>query len=148
MPEAKISVTIPAYNAERTIRATLDSVLEQTLPPDEILVMDDGSSDDTRSIIDSNEPRITVFQPKNAGSATARNALCACAKGDMIAFLDSDDVWHPRYLEFQKRAFERNPTAALFFTGHVDFGDTGDLIGTRTSERGTRGWSSSVPFAS
>jgi glycosyltransferase involved in cell wall biosynthesis len=121
MPIPRISVIIGAYNAARTIRATLDSVLAQTVPPDEILVMDDGSGDDTAAILNSYRPRVTVLQQMNSGCAASRNALLAHATGDMIAFLDSDDIWHPRYLEFQAVAFVRNPTAGLLFSGHIDF---------------------------
>jgi glycosyltransferase involved in cell wall biosynthesis len=121
MPALTISVIIPAYNAGRTIGATLDSVLGQTLAPDEILVMDDGSTDDTRSILTSYGSRVTVLAQQNYGSAVARNALWARATGGMVALLDSDDIWHPQYLEFQRWAFERYPHAALFFAGHVNF---------------------------
>ena len=117
----KISVIIPAYNSEATIQATLDSVLRQTVPPDEILVMDDGSTDQTASILKSYEPRVTIFRQPNGGVARARNVLCANASGDLIAFLDHDDVWHPQYLEFQRKHFMIYPNAVAFFTGHVDF---------------------------
>lgn len=118
----KISVAIPTFNSSRTIRATLESVLRQTAPADEVLVVDDGSSDDTLSIVRSYGPPVRVFQQEHSGAARARNELCARATGDMIAFLDSDDVWHPNYLVAQRRAFEEYPGAALFFTGHLDFG--------------------------
>lgn len=117
----RISVIIPVYNGSRTIKATLDSVLQQTLPPDEILVMDDGSTDDTFSILQSYAPRVTAFHQENKGVAAARNALCARATGDLIAFLDSDDVWHPRYLEHQHHWSVEHPDAVGIFAGHVDF---------------------------
>jgi glycosyltransferase involved in cell wall biosynthesis len=117
----KISVVIPTYNSASTIRQTLESVLRQTTPPDEILVLDDGSSDDTVSILHAFEPRITLMQQENGGVANARNKLCKCASGDLIAFLDHDDLWHPRYLEVQVGVFERYPHAAAFFTDHVNF---------------------------
>jgi glycosyltransferase involved in cell wall biosynthesis len=121
---AKISVIIPAYNAQATIGATLDSVLRQTLPADEILVMDDGSTDRTIEILRKYEPWVTVLRQANAGVASARNALCQQARGDLVAFLDSDDLWHESYLEHQARSFEKNRGAAAFFTGHVDFAGT------------------------
>ena len=117
----KTSVVIPAHNCERTIRATIDSVLCQTAPPDEILVMDDGSTDNTASILNSYKPRITVFWQENGGVASARNTLCERAQGNLIAFLDSDDIWHPRYLAAQRELFRAYPTAVGFFTGHVNF---------------------------
>jgi glycosyltransferase involved in cell wall biosynthesis len=117
----KISVIIPAYNAATTIRATLDSVLGQTIHPHEILVMDDGSKDDTPSILDAYKSRITVFRQTNAGLSKSRNALIDKARGDLIAFLDADDLWHPKYLEVQQGLFERYSEAAAFFTADTVF---------------------------
>jgi glycosyltransferase involved in cell wall biosynthesis len=117
----KVSVVIPAYNAASMIQATLESVLRQTVPPHEILVMNDGSTDDTVSVLNSYKPRVTVLHQKNRGVAGARNALCKQALGDLIAFLDQDDIWHPRYLEIQCRLFADYPNAVAFFTGHVNF---------------------------
>jgi glycosyltransferase involved in cell wall biosynthesis len=117
----KVSVLIPTYNSKATIRATLDSVLQQTHSPAEILVMDDGSTDETFAILESYKPRVFLFQQRNRGVAAARNALCRRASGDLIAFLDHDDLWHPRYLETQCKLYADYPDAAAFFTGHVDF---------------------------
>jgi glycosyltransferase involved in cell wall biosynthesis len=116
-----ISVVIPAYNSAATIQATLNSVLQQTVQPDEILVMDDGSTDSTASLLDSYKPLIIVFRQANSGVASARNALCERARGDLIAFLDHDDLWHPRYLEHQQRQFRKHSDAVAFYAGHVDF---------------------------
>jgi glycosyltransferase involved in cell wall biosynthesis len=116
-----VSVIIPAYNCAGTIRATLDSALSQTLQPDEILVMDDGSTDGTPAVLGSYGRGITVVQRPNGGVASARNALCARARGSLLAFLDSDDLWHPRYLEAQFRLFCEHPEASLFFVGHETF---------------------------
>jgi glycosyltransferase involved in cell wall biosynthesis len=121
----KISVLIPAYNAAATIQSTLDSVLTQTMPADEILVMDDGSSDQTATILRQYEPRIRAFWQPNGGLSSARNALIARAQGDLVAFLDSDDLWHPRYLETQRKLFELHPEAAALFIGHVSFAGLG-----------------------
>lgn len=117
----KISVVIPTYNSAKFITGTIDSVLRQTLPPDEFLVLDDGSKDDTVSILEAYQPKIKVFKQANRGVAAARNELCRLSSGDLIAFLDHDDLWHPRYLETQARAFEANPNGAAFFTLHKDF---------------------------
>lgn len=116
-----ISVLIPAHNCSRTIRATLDSVLAQTVPPDEVLVMDDGSTDDTFAILDSYRPRITVLRQPNKGVASTRNALVKKAAGDLVAFVDSDDLWHPRYLDVQRGIFQEHPEAVASFTWHVNF---------------------------
>lgn len=117
----KVSVLIPAYNCAGTIAATLDSVLQQTEPADEVLVMDDGSTDETPNILKDFGPRITVFRQENAGLSHSRNALISRAQGDLIAFLDSDDIWHPRYLETQRRVFLLQPDAAASFLDHTNF---------------------------
>ena len=117
----RVSVVIPTYNSAAVIRPTLDSVLRQTLQPAEILVLDDGSRDSTVSILDSYQPRITVIQRQNRGVAAARNVLGSMASGDLIAFLDHDDLWHPAYLETQRNRFLQYPKAVAFFTGHIDF---------------------------
>jgi glycosyltransferase involved in cell wall biosynthesis len=117
----KVSTVIATYNSAATIAATLESVLQQTVAPDEIVVLDDGSTDDTRSILRSYASRIRVIAGKHEGVAAARNALCKSASGDLIAFLDSDDIWHPTYLERQIGLFAKYPDAVAFFTGHVDF---------------------------
>jgi len=117
----KISVLIPAYNSAATIGATLDSVLCQTVPADEVLVMNDGSTDETATVLKLYEPRIKAFWQPNGGLSSARNALVARAQGDLIAFLDSDDLWHPRYLEMQRELYERCPRAAAAFAAHANF---------------------------
>jgi len=117
----KISVIIPAYNAEATIEATLNSVLSQTVPPHEILVLDDGSTDNTGIILESYKPYVTVLRLSNQGVAHARNYLCERARGDIIAFLDADDIWHPCYLEVQSRLIEDYPDAIAYFTEHENF---------------------------
>jgi glycosyltransferase involved in cell wall biosynthesis len=116
----KASVLIPAYNCARTIGATLDSVLRQTTQPFEILVLDDGSTDDTPSILRSYGPRIRLLEQKNSGVASARNILCREAAGDLIAFLDADDLWHPAYLETQIRNLSTHPDLVAVYSGHVD----------------------------
>jgi glycosyltransferase involved in cell wall biosynthesis len=124
----KVSVLIPVYNAETTINTTLDSVLSQTTRPYEIIVLDDGSTDNTASLVGCYRPRVTLLQQKNAGVASARNALCQLASGDLLAFLDHDDIWHPNYVRVQQRLFQSYPHASAFFTGHVDFGGCTDYV--------------------
>jgi glycosyltransferase involved in cell wall biosynthesis len=114
----KFSVIIPAYNAAKTIGATLDAVLAQTVMPHEILVFDDGSTDNTTVILQSYKPHITVFRQSNQGVAHARNFLCAQARGEILAFLDADDLWHPRYLEAQSKFIHDYPGAVAYFTEH------------------------------
>lgn len=122
----KISVLIPAYNSARTIRDTLQSVLCQTVTPCEILVLDDGSEDQTSSLAETlHSPLLTVYREPRGGVAKARDALCQRARGEFLAFLDSDDIWHPRYLEAQASLVCRFPSAGAYFTGHIDFRSSG-----------------------
>ena len=121
-----ISVVIPAYNAERFLAETLESVLAQTLPADEILVIDDGSADATGSIAESYAPRITVFRRPNGKAAAARNFGVEQATGDWIAFLDADDVWHPGKLERQMQELQSNPGADLCYTSMTALVHDGD----------------------
>jgi glycosyltransferase involved in cell wall biosynthesis len=120
-----ISVVIPAFNCARTIRMTLDSVLGQTRRADEILVLNDGSTDETLKMLKTYEPRVTVFTRENRGVSPTRNELCARAKGDLIAFLDSDDLWHPAYLETQEQLALRFPQAVAFFLRNEGFFGSG-----------------------
>jgi glycosyltransferase involved in cell wall biosynthesis len=117
----KVSVIIPAYNAAKTVCATVESVLCQTVKPHEILILDDGSTDQTLSLLNSYATKVTVFAESHAGLCQARNTLCKRATGDMIAMLDSDDVWHPRHLEMKYRCFSEFPAADLFFVGNENF---------------------------
>lgn len=114
----KFSVIIPAYNAAKIIRATLEAALAQTVVPCEILVFDDGSTDDTAAILESYKPRVKIFRQPNQGVANARNFLCGQAQGDILAFLDADDLWHPRYLEVQSKLIQEYPNAVGYFTEH------------------------------
>jgi glycosyltransferase involved in cell wall biosynthesis len=100
--------------------------MRQTVAPDEIVVLDDGSTDNTVSILESYGPKINVVRQKNQGVAVARNALSKLARGNLAAFLDHDDLWHPNYLEVQRTLFEQYPQCVGFFTGHVDFYGYGD----------------------
>jgi len=105
-----VSVIIPAFNAERTLAATLASAQAQTLRDLEILVVDDGSSDRTAQMAQTfanDDCRIRVFTKDNGGVADARNFGIDRARGEYLAFLDADDLWHPRKLELQHDLFAR-----------------------------------------
>jgi len=116
----KFSVIIPAYNASKTIDATIDSVLGQTRPAEEILVMDDGSTDDTFARLQAYGSKIKLFRHPNQGAAVSRNCLCRKAMGDVAAFLDADDVWHEDYLKAQHDALSKHSNSIASFTGFVD----------------------------
>jgi glycosyltransferase involved in cell wall biosynthesis len=104
----KISVIIPAYNAANTIGETLVSVVSQTLPPDEIIVINDGSSDNTASAALAVSPSVHIVSQSNQGAAAALNAGLRLAAGDHLAFIDADDIWSPDKLETQAGVLTRH----------------------------------------
>jgi glycosyltransferase involved in cell wall biosynthesis len=122
-----ISITIPAYNAARTVAATVQSALSQTIKPFEILVVDDGSTDDTAHILGTFGDKIRVIRQENRGVASARNTLCREAQGDLIAFLDADDLWHPSHLATHLPLVRQYPAAVAFFSYHYNFTGYGDF---------------------
>ena len=114
-----MSVVIPAYNAEATVRRTLESAASQTHRNIEIIIVDDGSTDSTADIVSqfaSIDPRATVLRQGNLGVAAARNSGMNHASGDYIAPLDADDIWHPTKIEKQLRVIERRSSIGLVYT--------------------------------
>jgi glycosyltransferase involved in cell wall biosynthesis len=123
-----ISVVIPAYNSARWIDEAIQSVLAQSLPPREIVVVDDGSTDDTARRLEKYRGRVVYIHQDNQGVAAARNRGIAGTTGEWVAFLDADDVWHPRKLECQVRAIADRPELAMLGTGVRDWpGEFGDV---------------------
>lgn len=104
----RISVVIPAYNAVNTIRVPLESVVNQTVPVHETIVVDDGSHDETVRFVQQNFPQVRLLTQTNAGPAAARNHGVRAATGDWIAFLDADDSWLPHKLERQVKEIAEN----------------------------------------
>ena len=113
----KVSVNIPCYNSGRFIKETLESVLAQTYGGFEVIVLDDGSTDDTAGIVKSfSDTRIKYFYQENAGLAETRNKAIALSSGEYIAFLDHDDLWLPEKLEKQMDFLEKNTGTGLLFS--------------------------------
>jgi glycosyltransferase involved in cell wall biosynthesis len=108
-----ISVVVPAFNAGSYVATALDSALAQTDPCFEVIVVDDGSTDQTREIVRGYRPRVRLIEQENEGPAAARNLLLAKARGKYVAFLDADDLWLPDKLERQRKLFERYPDLVL-----------------------------------
>ncbi|HPU16159.1 MAG TPA: glycosyltransferase family A protein, partial [Polymorphobacter sp.] len=121
-PRDLVTVIVPAYNAAQTIAGTLSSVLAQTHAALEVLVVDDGSTDSTGSIVDGmarTEPRLRLISQANGGVAKARNAGLQQARGRFVAWLDADDVWHSTKIEKQLQRFAASPVPLTFvYTGY------------------------------
>lgn len=110
---APIAVVVPAHNAGKTISAALTSVLQQVPGPREVVVVDDGSTDNTASIVRSFWPRVRLIQQPNSGVSAARNAGIAATASEWIAFLDADDEWYPNKLASQLALANATPCAVL-----------------------------------
>jgi len=121
-----VSVIIPAFNAAQWLGQTLDSVLVQTFPDFEVIVVDDGSDDDTPRVAAGYGARIRYLRQENRGEPSARNVGIRAARGAFIAFVDADDLWLPEKLELQMRLFARNCDLAWVYSDALAFdGKTG-----------------------
>jgi teichuronic acid biosynthesis glycosyltransferase TuaG len=122
MPSPTVSVVMPAYNAEKTIRQSIDSVLRQTFTDWELIAVNDGSKDSTVSIVEEfsrRDPRIILHTlSQNGGLPNARNQGCLRAQGKFVAFLDSDDLWHKDKLKTQMSFHNEHPSIKI---SHTDF---------------------------
>lgn len=116
----RISVIIPSYNRRDWLMACLDSVAAQRRAPDEVIVVDDGSTDGTPEAVTAREG-VTLIEQTNAGPGAARNRGAAAATGDYLAFLDSDDLWFPWSLGVMARLIEEHGRPALLFGRFRDF---------------------------
>ena len=114
-----ISVIVPTYNRAHQLPRTLDSILCQSCSPKEIIVVDDGSTDETLALMTSEYPEIVFIQQQNTGVSSARNVGIKRASGDWIAFLDSDDEWLPEKLETQMKALYENPEIKICHTNEI-----------------------------
>jgi len=118
-----VTCIIPAYNSARYIADALDSVLGQTRPPAEIIVVDDGSADDTVAAVTAYGPRVSCIVQETAGPAATRNTGIGAATRELIAFLDADDRWHPEKLERQFEYMRANPDLDVCVTQAQNFWD-------------------------
>lgn len=124
-----ISVVIPTYNCERFIGQAIDSALGQTLPPDEIIVVDDGSTDKTEAVVRAYADGVRYIKKPNSGyPSITRNVGIEAAASDYIAFLDADDVWRPAKLAEQMDVFSRDPNVAMVYCDREPIDEAGELL--------------------
>ncbi|BAN36768.1 glycosyltransferase [Sulfuricella denitrificans skB26] len=128
------SVIIPAYNSETTLARAIDSVLAQTYPAQEIIVVDDGSADGTAEVVARYGDKLCYMRQDNAGVSSARNHGARIASGDWLAFLDADDWYYPDRLRLHAE-WIREDAALDFLTGDYEYrDDAGKLLGTSMSQ--------------
>ena len=132
----KLSVVVPSYNTAPFIAQTIRSILDQTVSDLEVIVVDDGSSDDSLAVIDAmRDPRVTCVQQHNRGLAGARNTGILLSRAETIGFCDADDVWYSRKAERHLAMMEANPQLGLTFSFSEYLSEsgmpTGQLLVTR-----------------
>lgn len=113
-----ISVIVPVYNGEAFIAQAIESILAQEYEPLEIIVVDDGSTDQTAAVVQQFGARVQYHAQANSGSSAARNCGVGLAQGAWLAFLDADDLWTPGKLQKQTTIMQKDPTVELVW-GHV-----------------------------
>lgn len=118
MPDS-ISVIITTYNRIHTIERAIDSVLAQTLSPDEIILVDDGSQDETNQLIQTKYPQVKYIRQENKGVSNARNKGLSQSSGEWIAFLDSDDEWLPSKLKIQIKSLHEQQEFKICHTNEI-----------------------------
>lgn len=117
MVEPRFTIAMPAYNARRTIRSAIRSVLAQTRPDFELLVVDDGSNDETGTLVEAfDDERVRLLRQQNAGPGAARNLAIRSGRGEYVSMLDSDDLWLPTYLETMAGILDHDPSVGLAYT--------------------------------
>lgn len=112
----RVSVVIPAYNAAALLGETLESALKSSYQDLEIIVVNDGSRDETEAVASRFGSRVRVITQKNAGMSASRNRGIRASDSEFIALLDSDDIWHPEKIKCQIAAFKNHPNHAFCFT--------------------------------
>lgn len=136
---AQVSVVIPTFNRGWILAEAIDSVLSQTYAPFELIVVDDGSDDDTAAVLAGFEGRITVIRQENRGVSAARNAGAAASTGRYLAFLDSDDLWLPEKLAVQVDYLDCRPDAMICQTEEIWIRN-GKRVHPKRRHRKPSGW--------
>lgn len=120
MTDWRISVVIPAFNSSRTLPRALSSVVRQTVQPDQVVIVDDGGSDDVAGMARGFRLPITVVRQEHTGAARARNHGIESSAGGLLAFLDADDYWEPAKLERQLDVLARHPEVGFLASALFD----------------------------
>ena len=137
----KISVIIPTYNRSSLLKQAIDSVLQQTFNDFEVIVVDDGSTDDTRDVIKQiGDERIRYFYKDNGGASSARNLGLIKAQGEYISFLDSDDLWPENYLEIMVSNLEKMPDYGAAYSLFKNYSSDGRVVDEVENDYFTSGW--------
>lgn len=118
MSQPSVSCILPVYNGERYLSQALDSIFAQSYRPCQVVVVDDGSDDDTAAVVTRYGTKVCYLWQPNSGPAAARNLGLSAALGEFVAFLDADDLWHPEKLKRQVARFKARPDLDLCVT-HV-----------------------------
>ena len=127
-----ISVIMPVYNSEKTILASVQSILNQIYSNWELILVDDGSTDNTIALVsDCKDQRIHIYKQKNLGVSIARNTGIQAASGKLVAFLDSDDIWHSEYLKTIFEMYQIYPDCSCYTTSYYFV----DILGNKKKPR-------------
>lgn len=132
----KVTVIVPAYNAEHCLSAAIESVLGQTYKNLELIVVDDGSTDQTREVVRRYGDQVRYIHQNNAGPSKARNSGIRATDSELIAFLDADDVWLPRKIQEQIDLLEENPDLNMVFCDAELIDEGGRSHGSVWKQRG------------
>lgn len=126
-----VSVIMPCYNYGRFIQDSVTSVLSQTYTEIELIVVDDGSTDNTQSVLALiNDPRLQIIRISNSGVSAARNTGLDAARGDFVAFIDADDIWVKDKLKRQMDLVKDHPSVGLVFSDFARFNESGEFKNT------------------
>lgn len=117
-----VSVIIPTFNRKDMLLEAIKSVFTQTLPPDEVIIVDCGSTDGTKEVVQKYHQSISFIETKISGASAQRNIAIFKANGNYIAFLDDDDIWHPEKLKIQMGFLETHPEVSMASSGSIRMG--------------------------